>query len=482
VGNRVHGYAEIYQAVRSDIFKFCQLLHFVPTPQQCALFKEVQAGKQFIAVKSGQGTGKSASSGVIGLWRAFRNPMSRTVVTAPTMRQCKTIWLTELRKTLAAAEPILQKLVEITRTEVKIAGNGASDWGCELVTATSPINAQGYHNDHLTFIVEEASGVERPFIEQIEGTLTQKSGDKLLLQIGNPNRTACALYDAFTRFRHRWSTLTFDSRKSPLTSPETIDYLREKYGEDSNVFRIRVKGQFPTADPECIVSVEDLETCAANDMVQLSMIRGSEGQIVRRFALDFARFGGDENVVMRRVGNAIVQWGFWPMTDPSVVIGKAFKWQSDVDWRDDECTYVGDAGGMGQGLMHLFYDAGKQVVEFHNGGSASRPEYANLITEAWFHFAELARAGLAYIPNDNRLIQQLCTRKYKISNENRSVGKLIVESKDEYKKRMVEEGVDDGGSPDRADACVMAFYDSAPTGRIEYDDHGGRVVGIKVRR
>ena len=122
--------------------------------------------------------------------------------------------------------------------------------------------------------------------------------------------------------------------------------------------------------------------------------------------------------------------------------------QADAGWRDNDTWFVADAGGMGQGVMANFHDAGKQVVEFHNGGKPTDPAYANKITQAWFHFARIARARKMYIPRDNRLIEQLGTRQYFTDNK----GKLILEKKDDYMKR----GHD---SPDRADGIVLCYWD-----------------------
>ena len=127
----------------------------------------------------------------------------------------------------------------------------------------------------------------------------------------------------------------------------------------------------------------------------------------------------------------------------------AFKMQHDHKWKDKDTLYVPDAGGMGQGIMHKFHDANKNVIEFHNGGVAIDSEqFANKITEAWFHMARLVKGRDCNIPNDNRLIQQLSTRRYYTNRK----GKLILETKDEYMKRGYE-------SPDRGDGCVLSFYD-----------------------
>ena len=158
--------------------------------------------------------------------------------------------------------------------------------------------------------------------------------------------------------------------------------------------------------------------------------------------------------------------------DPSILVDQAFKWQLDCGWEDEGCVYVADAGGMGQGVMHLFYEAGKRIFEFHNGSVAiDYQRYANKVTEAWFGLARKARKGLCSLPADNILLQQLCSRQYYMNKK----GKIILETKDEFKKR----GND---SPDRADGCVMAFYDEieAEEGSV-ITGYGSRTVGLKTR-
>ena len=56
------------------------------------------------AVKSGQGTGKTAGSCVLALWLLLRRYAAMGVLSAPTMKQCTDVWLTEMRRILAKAD------------------------------------------------------------------------------------------------------------------------------------------------------------------------------------------------------------------------------------------------------------------------------------------------------------------------------------------------------------------------------------------
>src|SRR5690606_1268772 len=105
------------------------------------------------------------------------------IVTAPTMKQCREVWLVEARRLMERALPALKKFVKITRTKVEI--GGIPDWGVKTVTATREENAQGFHAEHMMVIAEEASGISREIMTQFKGTLSNP--DALFLMIGNPN-------------------------------------------------------------------------------------------------------------------------------------------------------------------------------------------------------------------------------------------------------------------------------------------------------
>ena len=84
-----------------------------------------------------------------------------------------------------------------------------------------------------------------------------------------------------------------------------------------------------------------------------------------------------------------------------------------------------------------------------NNGSAAidKGHFANLAAESWWQVREELRQGQITLPDDPLLTAQLVGRKHKP----RSDGKIILESKDEMKKRGLK-------SPDRADAVVLARW------------------------
>lgn len=476
-------FSETYRRVTHSILEFCAACRFEPTWQQKEFLLKVEAatfgrGCRRIARKSGQGPGKSRAAAAAMCWRALQDVDSLTIVTAPTMRQCRDIPIVEAGLLLQNADPMIRGIFKITKTKVEIMGR--PNWGVKLVTATKSENFSGYHNPGLTFIVEEAAGVGREITETIKGTLTNR--DSLLVMIGNPNTRDCDFFDCFNSQRSLWDVGTWNAEETArdypwLLDPERNRLIEEEFGKDSDVYRIRVLGEFPHRDPNCVLSSEELDLVAGNEhMVAASRLPRDEdagGGYARQFGMDLARYGGDESTVFQRSGNAIIEWDTFAHLDPSRVVDQAFKMQHTSGWADHETVYVVDAGGMGQGVMHRFYDAGRTVVEFHNGGRPfDSKTYKNRITEGWFKFAKKVRDRRCMIPRDNLAIQQLCTRRFFTDKD----GLIVLEKKDDYIKR----GFD---SPDRADGIVYAFEDHVQVvGHIGTRSRGPGPIGVRAYR
>ena len=476
--NLITKFQPLYERIHNNIFELCKAYNFHPTDQQMEIFKKVQhehslpyhKRKKRIAVKSGQGPGKTTAMALIAQWRCLRFINAMGVVTAPTLRQAREVFLAESRRLLENADPIIQYLVKITKSRIVIGDK--PKWGVECATAIRAENLQGYHQERMTFLVDEASGVSRPLVEQILGTLTNE--DSLCIMIGNPNTRDCAFYDCFHLWRHLWWTFTMNAEESPIVDQENVKRLREQFGRESDVYRVRVLGEFPQLDPSAIMSSEDLEACTRNDPYQAAL----EGGLKKQFGIDFARYGSDESVIYQRSGYAVINHEIFVKQDPNDVTTRAFIMQREMDWKTEDVDYVADAGGMGQGVMINFHRAHKKILEFHNQGVSYDPQYENKITEAFFMVRDLVRIRKLYIPSDSILIQQLSTRQYQI---NKRTGKIEVESKDDYMKRT------NLSSPDRADAFVMAFYSgiyatSTMIQKGNTSSSGKRAVGVEMFR
>ena len=442
----------------NDIHLFArEILGFSPTWQQSELldyiqwetFAPINQTKKGIAVKSGQGPGKTAAVAVGALFRLMQQPGSFVLVTSPTRRQVEDIFISEIQRRLAKAPIEFQQMIDVQKTRVRV--GGFSKW--EMVTATSvrPENVQGYHEENMTVVVDEASGIPRKIWSTLKGTVTQPGN--LLIAIGNPNERDSEFFDMFNKDAHLYHCLTWNAEESPNVDKKHITRMAAEYGRESDTYRVRVLGEFPRESPNVVIRYEDLlHACRNKTFIEsFGVLSPFETRNTRQVGIDLARFGSDESVVVFRYNCAVVKVLHFTKTDPSDVIRTAFANQREIGWSDDSVVYCVDAGGMGQGVMHIFRDAKKRWFEFSSGGTAQESHvYHDAITEAYFVLRKMTRDQLIHLREDQLMFSQMISRQYRYDD-----GKFRLESKDEYLTRV---GTEEFTSPDRADAHAMAFY------------------------
>ena len=159
--------------------------------------------------------------------------------------------------------------------------------------------------------------------------------------------------------------------------------------------------------------------------------------------IDPARFGDDRSVVFRRQGKQafkpVVYRGIDNMELASRVANLIEQHNPDAVFCD-----AGAGSGVIDRLRQLSYD----VIEVPFGGKAlKQQQYINRRSEMWWLMKEWIEEGGA-IPNDIALKQELATPIYWYDN----VGRRVLESKDQIKKRL-----QGAGSPDLADALALTF-------------------------
>lgn len=431
------------------------MLGFDPDEWQRAVMMDV-AEFRFTSVRSGQGVGKTGLEAALAIWFLCCRPNPRVVCTAPTKQQLNDVLWAEVAKWLESS--MVGNLLKWTKTKVYMIGH-EKRWFATARTANKPENMQGFHEDHMLFIVDEASGVADPIMEAIQGTLSGE--DNKMLLCGNPTRTSGYFYDSHNRDRRLFRTHRVDSRDSKRTSKENIQMLIDKYGADSDVVRVRVYGEFPKAEADAFIALE-LAELAANATVEL------HGDTLH-LGVDVARFGDDETVIAPRIGNKVFKLRCYNKQDTMVTAGRVIsaaremlKQHASLKRVEIKVDDSGVGGGVTDRLNEVIREErlnGWRVTPINNGSKPTRNEeehYENRGTETWAYLRDLLQESFSKhiqgqpaaieLPNDDRLVTQLSQRKYRMTSK----GKLAIERKEEMKKR----GLD---SPDRVDAVVLAF-------------------------
>jgi phage terminase large subunit len=406
-----------------------------------------------VAVKSGHGVGKSALLAWIILWWLLTRFPAKVACTAPTSHQLDDVLWGEISKWYRRMPDGFKDLITVTSDKVFL--NAAPNESfCVARTARKekPEAFQGFHSENMLFIVDEASGVDPIIFEVGEGAMSTEGAKTLLT--GNPTRTSGYFYDAFHSMRKWWKTRTVKCTDSTQATDKYVQQMADKWGSDSNVFAVRVLGEFPKDDSDAIIPRNLIESAVGRD------IAGSHTDRVV-WGLDVARFGSDKTALCKRKGRVITgPIEKWTGKDTMQVAGLV-KAQYDkvVDFPAERPSEIMvDSIGIGAGVVDRLREMGLPARGVNVAESASVDMlYSRLRDELWFKardFFDGKDVSMWKDPatgeGDLELIEQLAAVKYSYT----SLGKLKAESKDEMKKRGVQ-------SPDVADAfCLTLAYNS----------------------
>jgi hypothetical protein len=256
-----------------------------------------------IAVKSGRGTGKTAVEAWLILWLMSTRPHFAGFATANTGDQLDDKLWREL--SLWWARAINKHWFQWSATRFYQVDHKAT-WGVDALkwSENNPDALGGLHNGGRgqCAIVDEGSGVPAPIYDVIDATMTDP--DSFVFVFANPIRKTGRFYELFTRFAHRWRTLTVDARRARAANKAQIEQAIEDWGLDSDYVRVNILGEFPRQDAETLIPLPLIEAAATRKAEDCERYRPVWG-------LDVARFGDDRTVLSqrrhRRTGD-ILQW------------------------------------------------------------------------------------------------------------------------------------------------------------------------------
>jgi hypothetical protein len=416
-----------------NAFRFVtEAIGAVPTHQQEKALKSVSPGNH-ISIRSGHGVGKTALLAWIILWFICTRFDARIPCTASTHSQLRDILWPEAAKWMGKLPTQYQYMLE-WQTERIIWKDRKETWFAVARTARkeNPEALQGFHGDNLLFVVDEASGVPSAIFEVAGGALTKEN--VISIMTGNPTRLSGEFYRSHHQERHLWKTFHFSSEDSPLVSSDYPARIAKKYGTDSDVYRVRVKGDFPLAESDTFIPLPVVE--------HAKLIVQPEGN-KNIWGVDPARFGDDETALVKRAGLKVAEVSGIRKRDTMEVSG----WVAQQAKQEKPDQIMVDVIGIGSGVFDRLNEQGFPVIAVNVAERASdSEEYARLRDELWGKTKDALQEGLS-LPDDEELAGQLSAPKYKFD----SAGRIVIESKEDMKKR----GVD---SPDRADALCLTFY------------------------
>jgi len=429
-----------------------------------------------VSVRGPHGLGKTALSSWVVLWFALTREAAgidwKIPTTASAWRQLTKFlwpevdkWARRLDWGKVGFRGELQARSEMLALSLKLTHGEAF-----ALASDNSVLIEGAHADSLLYLFDESKAIPPPTWDSAEGAFS--AGDCYWLSVSTPGEPAGRFYDIQKRRPgyedwHVVHVTLADTIKAGRVSVEWAEARARQWGEESSVYKNRVKGEFASSDEDGVIPLSWIEL--ANERWQQWKESGREGALLR-LGVDVGT-AGDKTVFARRVeGNVIASLEYLPKPDPNVatmIIAGRVKGilEAHAGARADI-----DVIGIGAGVVHRLVEQGMKAVAFCASersvlkDSSGEIGYSNRRACAWWNFREMldpANGHEVALPPDDILTGDLTAPKYRVL----SGGKLQVESKDDMKKRL-------GRSTDAADAVIQAFVQDEPPEKILYRPTG----------
>ena len=299
-----------------------------------------------------------------------------------------------------------------------------------------------HNSQNVLLIADEASGVPEAVFEAAAGSMSGHNACTILL--GNPTRSSGYFFDTHNKNRDKWWTRRVSCVDSPRVSKEFVEEMRETYGEESNAFRVRVLGEFPLSDDDTVIPIDLALSAQHRDIVE-------RPGVVPIWGLDVARFGTDSSVLAKRFGSVIRPLSVWRGLDTMQLSGAIVAEYEQTPHPERPEIIIVDVIGIGAGVVDRLREIGLPVRGLNVSEAPSvKGRHHNLRSELWFATKAWLELRDSKLPMDEHLIAEMAAPRYSFT----SSGKLLVESKENMKKRGLK-------SPDRADAVCLTMAGQA---------------------
>ena len=403
-----------------------------------------------MAFKACAGPGKTALLAILGWNFAITKRDSMigcTSVTGPNLSSG--LW-TELARWRSKA-PLLESLFEQTSKAIffkerpKTWRIEARTWSADADSNQIGNALRGLHADYIMWLLDETGDYPDAIMPICESIFAGSPKEAHIVQAGNPLKKSGPLYRA-TMAPDLWKTISItadpdDPMRTPRVSVEHARQMIKEYGADNPWIRVTIFGQFPDADFNALIGLEE---CIASTkrVYRLGDIESS----AKVLGIDVGREGDDPSVICPRQGLQMFKMSTYRNIDG--IQGGA---QANRVWEDfgADAAFVDNTGGFGASWVDQLRVLGRTPVPVNFSQDAhDKQRYYNKRTEMAVDFVAWIRRGGA-IPANDELIKALTQTNYAFKGD-RVGDRMILEPKDAIKKKL-------GFSPDHFDAAILTF-------------------------
>lgn len=431
-------------AAEDHVFGIETLFSVQLTEQQKLLVRSSKSQTARVVVSSCTGSGKSAVLSMMTFLYLMVLPDCRILITAPSSNHLERVFRSELEKWYRRMPVDIQKMFDLTLRKIEYKTSKFVHFA-SLVTASveNVENLAGGHAENYIIMADEASGITEDAFDILLGTLSTGKGGRFI-QVSNPQRSSGRFYEIFQRDLGSWIKIFFSAYDSPNVNDEWIAEMKDTYGEDSDIFRMRVLGQFPRVGVSQFISADSVNSALRNNL----NIKDYHN-FPKLMGVDVARFGDDTTSLVIRQGPKLLEVKRYKGLNTMEVAMKVVQLNTIY-----KCSaiYI-DSIGIGAGTADRCRQLGLPIRDVVVSNKSTEPQiYSNLRAQLWGKMKEWVEHGADlsadYDGNHSVLGSQLCSMEYGYN------GKMQIQllSKKELKRMGVE-------SPDDADSLSFTFFE-----------------------
>jgi hypothetical protein len=257
-------------------------------------------------------------------------------------------------------------------------------------------NIEGLHDQPdspAAILVDEAKSIRDEVLDALERCHTT-----FRLFMSSTGQAFGGFYQICTAKAHLWKTFCIPSSLCPHVEPAAIKADRENLKD--SVFRIKHGAEWLYDEGDSMISLEHVRALIENPPHHIPGLPAG--------FCDFAG-PGDESVLALCDGNRAEIIDAWRSKDTMHSVGKFLTLFRKFNLQSYQ---VGGDEGYGHQLMDRMQEERFYLQRFNNGSPAKRSDiYANLSAEWWSTVGQLIERRQIIIPNDEKLIAQLTSRR-----------------------------------------------------------------------
>lgn len=224
---------------------------------------------------------------------------------------------------------------------------------------------------------------------------------------------------------------------NPYNPDDYEQTLRKLFRSDEKLVKAYVDGSW-----DAVSSVDEL--VGMDEVLQCIGLEVDSSKNRRVISCDPGRFGDDQTVIYCWHDAVVTKSFKFGKKDTMEIVGWILSLCKQMG---DEVLVVVDETGTGAGIVDRLRENGVEVLGINFSARASEHRrFYNKRSEMYWNMRLAVRNKTVCVPDDQGLIAGLCGVKYRFYSD----GRLILEPKDELKKRL-------GKSPDEADCFVLGL-------------------------